>query len=220
MATIFFDYDGTLHDTMRIYGPAWRAGFEKLADEGVGEHLEFTDEWISKGLGLNLRDMWETMMPHIPKQYWKPTSKFILDKMNEMLERGEGSLFEGIPQALSELKGQGHTLVFLSNCEKAYMEQHARAYKLDAWIDAFFCAQDFPGKQKWEIYEEVAPRFEQPHIMVGDREKDMEVAQHGSCLGVGCLWGYGSAQELRAADTLCETPANLVPAINKLLALS
>ncbi len=217
MATIFFDYDGTLHDTMRIYAPAWREGFSKLAKEGVCDPPDVTDEWISKGLGLNVREMWETMMPHIPEKYWMPTSKYIMHVMDEMLEGGKGSLFVGIPEALSQLKADGHTLVFLSNCGTEYMQKHKEVYKLDAWIDYFYCAQDFPGKQKWEIYAEVAPQFERPHIMVGDRKKDMDVAKHSDCLGVGCLWGYGGAEELSCADVLCKSPDELVATIDKLL---
>ena len=252
MATIFFDYDGTLYDTMQIYGPAWRAGHAKLVEMGADEPREFSDEWISKGLGLNIREMWETRMPHVPEKYWMPVSKFVLNEMNKMVERGEGGLFEGIPEALSQLKADGHTLVFLSNCGVDYMRDHTRAYGLDKWIDYFYCAEDYPGAQKWEIYQHVARDYAdnlpRPHIMVGDRKKDMDVAVHSrlscdgesgtdninhgnaknataeeaiyprsTCAGVGCLWGYGGAEELTEADVLCKTPSDLPRVVNELV---
>jgi phosphoglycolate phosphatase len=50
--------------------------------------------------------------------------------------------------------------------------------------------------------------------MVGDREHDMRAARSNGVAALGTLWGYGSADELRAAGAhaLVEAPAD-VPAV-------
>ena len=42
--TVFFDFDGTLHDSMAIYGPAFRKAYAWLVSEGHMPPQEFTDE--------------------------------------------------------------------------------------------------------------------------------------------------------------------------------
>lgn len=45
--TVFFDYDGTLHDTMALYGPAFRAACAWLSKEGWLERRTYADADIA-----------------------------------------------------------------------------------------------------------------------------------------------------------------------------
>ena len=65
--TIFFDFDGTLHDSMAIYGPAFRAAYAWLVKEGYKEPQEFSDSWISQWLGFTV----EECGLHLPPIYQK-----------------------------------------------------------------------------------------------------------------------------------------------------
>ncbi len=51
--------------------------------------------------------------------------------------------------------------------------------------------------------------------MVGDRHVDMEAARAHGLRAVGVTWGFGTAEELRAAgaDVLVDTPAELPAAV-------
>ena len=48
--TVFFDYDGTLHDSMRLYGPAFRHVYAALVAEGWAEPRAFSDEERGRGM--------------------------------------------------------------------------------------------------------------------------------------------------------------------------
>ncbi len=58
-------------------------------------------------------------------------------------------------------------------------------------------------------------------VMIGDRDNDVRAARANGVRCVGCLWGYGGADELtRAGATLlCDRPDALPTAVGRLLGL-
>ena len=65
MKNLIFDYDGTLHETMRIYGPAFRKNYENLVSRGLAPAREFSDAEISGWLGFTAADMWNRFAPQL-----------------------------------------------------------------------------------------------------------------------------------------------------------
>ena len=65
--------------------------------------------------------------------------------------------------------------------------------------------KSFEGLEKWQIYRQICARYPKPHLMVGDRHHDQEVAVHGNIPFVGCTYGFGTADELSRADVLVST---------------
>lgn len=218
--TIFFDYDGTLHDTMRIYGPAFRRAIAWLETQGHLEHSEYTDEWISHWLGWTTRDMWTTFAPDLPENIWKEASHIVGAEMDRLSLEGKGALFEGIPQMLQKLKAEGYTLAFLSNCRHRYRDAHRGYFGLDHWFDHYHCAEDHPGLKKWEIYRKdcMDDAHPLPHIMVGDRFHDIEVATKNNLKSIGCEYGFGLEGELDAASICVSKPHEIPAAVKELLA--
>lgn len=215
--TVFFDYDGTLHDCMRLYGPAFRRAYQWLVDEGHAEPREFTDEWISRWLGWPVRAMRETFMPELPEPVWKHASLIVGEEMDRLLDAGEGALFPGVPQALDELVAAGFDLAVLSNCGTGYRDKHRSAFGLDRWFSAYYCAGAFPGLEKWQIYQEVCDRHTRPHVMVGDRFHDIEVADRAGIPSVGCRFGFGEPSELDRATVCVDSFSEIPDAIRRAL---
>ena len=113
--TIFFDYDGTLHDSMKLYSPALRKAYAWLVDQGIVEPQELRDEEICRWLGWQVEDMWTTFVPGIDEATWRTAAKMVADDMNKGLHAGKGALFPGVKEMLEELYVQGFELAFLSN---------------------------------------------------------------------------------------------------------
>lgn len=220
LGTIFFDYDGTLHDCMRIYGPAFRRAYAWLVEQGHMPARSFADSEISCWLGWEVRAMWEAFAPGLPESAWRPASRLVGQEMDRLLDAGKGALFPQVEPMLDTLRARGFKLAFLSNCGASYCAKHRRAFGLDRWFDSYYCAGDYPGLAKWEIYAQVAADKEvRPHVMVGDRFHDIEVAVRAGIPSVGCAWGFGAAEELSGATVVARFPQDVSAAVLEALSI-
>ena len=217
--TIFFDYDGTLHNSMLIYGPAFRKAYAWLVEQGYKEPREFSDDWISHWLGWTTVDMWTTFAPDLEENVWRQAAHIVGQEMDRLSSTGKGALFEGIPEALDTLKADGYTIAFLSNCRLKYRDAHRGYYNLDKWVSCYHCAEDFPGVPKWEIYQRVAGdgTHPYPHAMVGDRFHDIEVGTRAGIPTIGCLYGFGLEGELDTATITVDHPLQIPNAVKEIL---
>lgn len=215
--TIFFDFDGTLHDSMAIYGPAFRSAYAWLVEQGYKQPKEFSDEWISQWLGFTVEEMWTTFAPDLPEEVWRQAAAIVGREMDGRTECGEAQLFEGVAKSLDTLKQQGFDLAFLSNCRIAYCDVHRSNFDLDKWFCAYYCAEAFNDIPKWKIYQQVAANHTYPQVMVGDRFHDQEVAQNAHIPFVGCAYGFGREGELNQVDAWAYKPSDLPRAIEETL---
>ena len=109
--TILFDFDGTLHNTRRLYGQAFRCAYAMLVREGFAPEKTYTDEEVSIYLGMTAPDMWNTFMPSLPQEMKEKAGAVIGRELIEGIRRGEAVLYDGIRPALQVLKEQGHRLL-------------------------------------------------------------------------------------------------------------
>ena len=214
--TVFFDFDGTLHDSMAIYGPAFRKAYAWLVSEGHMPDQGFTDEWISQWLGWTTEAMWTTFAPELPETVWRRAAEIVGNEMDSLTEQGKARLFAGVPDMLTELCEAGYELAFLSNCRTRYCEVHRKMFGLDKWFDAYYCAEDYGDIPKWQIYQQVADRHAGPQVMVGDRFHDLEVAEKAGIPFVGCEYGFGKSGELDRASALVRSTDQIPEAVRRL----
>ena len=213
MPTAFIDYDGTLHNSMCVYGPAFRAGHALMVERGQAQPRTFSDDEIARWLGFTVEDMWAEFMPELPEEIWRDVSLYVGSEMDRLTDKGEARLYDGTLETLRALKDAGWTLVFLSNCGPGYRDKHFAAFGLGEVFDAAYCAADFPGLAKWQIYERVESDFPKPHVMVGDRFHDLEVATRAGIASVGCAYGYGAPDELASATAVINDIRDLPDAL-------
>lgn len=217
MPCIIFDYDGTLHNSMLTYAPAFRATMKQLADMGYLPQREYSDSDISYWLGFNSADMWSNFAPDLDPEIRERARVRLGEDMAQRVERGEGALFPHAQEVLTELKKRGYTLIFLSNCRIHYMERHRRVFGLDRWFDFFYCCEEFGFVPKYEIFRQIAPRHEGPFIVIGDRFHDIETAAENGLPSIGCGYGYGSHEELAKADVVVSDIRQIPDAADRLL---
>ena len=152
--TVFFDYDGTLHDSMHLYGPAFRRAYAALVTDGWAAPRTFSDEEIASWLGYSPAAMWASFMPELPEAIWQRASAAIGEEMRRLLAAGAGRLYPGAKAMLESLREEGCTLVFLSNCSGSYRDEHLAAFGLGGLFTGAWCAEDFEGLEKWQIYRD------------------------------------------------------------------
>lgn len=213
--TLIFDFDGTLHQTARIYIPAFRAARAALVAQGYPVRA-FADAEITSFLGLNIHDMWRSFLPQAPAEVQAKGARIIGSALDAALARGNAALYPGIPEALYALKRAGHTLVLLSNCRHSYGEAARARFGLDRWFSGYYFCEDYQNVPKEEIFPAISQAFPGPYLMIGDRTTDRRVAQTHGFGFVGCAYGYGTPEELAGANALCATASQIPQAIERL----
>ena len=93
-----------------------------------------------------------------------------------------------------------YVLVLLSNCSVSYMQAHKEYFGLHTLFAGFYPCERYHFIPKYEVFSFIKQAHPGNHIVVGDRFHDMEVAKHHHLPAVGCLYGYGAAEELACAD--------------------
>ena len=217
MKTVVFDFDGTIHDTKRLYGSAFRTAYEFLVNGGYAEPALYSDDDVSKYLGMTAPEMWQSFMPQLPPETREEAGAIIGREMNKGVLGGKAVMYSGIDEALTELKKRGCSLMILSNCRHSYMEAHRTALGLDKWVDDYFCGEDYGFIPKEDIFTLIMQKYpSRSFVMVGDRASDIAAGVKNGVPSVGCLYGFGSPEELAQASCTVSSPRGLVTAIEKL----
>ncbi len=208
---LIFDYDGTLHDCIRIYAPSFRRVYAWLVSGGHAPMRNFSDWEISRWLGWGAKDMWDSFMPDLSQDVRMQASRMVGENMLMEIRSGRASLYDGALETLETLLADGYRMVFLSNCRHDYMEAHREAFGLDSWFSGFYCAQDYGFIPKTEVFAHIEERFGDPSgdiseqfVAIGDRFHDMELAHVHGLRSIGCLYGFGEPGELDRATARVE----------------
>lgn len=192
--TIFFDFDGTIHETMYIYGPALDKAKEYL-DEHKIPHKGLERELYHTYLGYNADDMWKMVMGGNDPETIHYVSSIVGREMNLNLDRGLGRLYPKTEETLMELKKRGYTLVYISNARNRYYEKVKETYKLERFFDGFFTSEMYNELPKEEILKSVMNDYPAPYSIVGDRFFDMVGGKKNNMTTIFCNYGYGKSEE-------------------------
>jgi phosphoglycolate phosphatase len=124
--------------------------------------------------------------------------------------------YEGIPELLDTLTLRGIRLAILSNkpdeFTKVVVAKFLTRWKFESVVGS---KPSVPKKPDPKAALEIAAVLEIPSseiLFLGDSGIDMETASAANMYAVGVLWGFRTANELRAsgAKALLEKPADLV----------
>ena len=213
---LLFDYDGTLHNNIKIFAPAFRTAYAHLVSLGHAEPREFSDYDISHWTGYTETEMWAEFMPNLPQALQHEAGAMIESEMLHLLRTGGASLYDGVLEMLGTLCDADYRLIFLSNCMHNYMATHREQFGLDAWFTDFFCAEDYNFSPKHEVFPIIRQKHPGDYIVIGDRFHDMEVARIHGLKSIGCAYGYARPEELAHATVRVTSPADIVTAVDSL----
>lgn len=211
---IIFDYDGTLHNSIRIYGPAFRQAYSYLVKKGYAEERSWCDKEISRWLGFSSKDMWNNFMPNLSNEEKEKCSALIGTSMLQYIKEDKAELYPGAIETLEYLKDKGLNLIFLSNCKIQYMNEHRRAFSLDKYFSSFYCTEEFDFSPKYKIFNSIKEKYKGHFIVIGDRYQDIEIAKIHNLYSIGCEYGYGSKKELNEANIIIKDILDLRKIIN------
>lgn len=202
--TLFFDYDGTLHNGIKIYAPAFNAAYSFLVEKGLAAPKNLTEKEISCWLGFNPMDMWDKFMPGLDADTKSICINTISSVMKSLTEEGKAELYMGAEDVLEYLKGKGYKLIFISNCKNYFKDAHKKIFRLDRYFDDFITSEDFGFISKSEILALIKDNYLKEMAIIGDRMHDINAGKENGFLTIGCSYGYGNPEELKNADLLID----------------
>ena len=199
---LVFDYDGTLHETMRVYKPGIEGAVHWLRREhGIDVSIP-SDQRIQSWLGMNTADMWEDFMPGLSASLRQQAGKLVGEIMLGEIRAGHARWYPGVTWNLDSLKHEGYTMVVLSNCEREYAELNWEVFGMERWFDAFYDCASYGYIPKEEIMKLVAAHYVEKSsehkaefVVIGDRGSDYAAAQSVGAPFIWCAYGYGSREE-------------------------
>ena len=134
----------------------------------------------------------------------------------------EAVVYDGIKETLAELRAAGTRLFLCTAKPLVYAERILGHFDLDHHFEAAY--GDELGGRFQDKADLIAHILEHEKLeaddccMWGDRKHDVLAAGRHGMPTIGALWGYGGADELRAAGAaaLCEAPSQVPAAFNAL----
>ena len=205
---LIFDHDGTLHDSMYVFGPAVHSAEQWAREQGY-DIKTVDDKVIASCLGLNKIDMWNTFGYDVSSEAEEEMLKKVHEGVGRMLDAGAAKWFDGIEEMLTVLRSEGYHLVILSNCEKKLAEFYWNHFNMKKWFDKFYECETYDFAPKTEIIKIILKDYNEKGIMIGDRRMDLECARSGKVPFIGCSYGFGEKWELDGADAIAESPEQI-----------
>jgi phosphoglycolate phosphatase len=134
----------------------------------------------------------------------------------------EAVVYDGVKETLADLRAAGMRLFLCTAKPLVYAERILRYFDLEHHFDAAY-GDELGGRfqDKADLVAHIL-RIEGLEAadccMWGDRKHDVIAASRHGIPTIGALWGYGGADELRAAGAaaLCESPSQVPAAFRAL----
>ena len=214
--TLVFDYDGTIHNTMKIYESAFRETFAWLVENNYTKMQNISSERIAGWLGLNSKEMWNSFLPELPYELKEEASRRVGEAMIKQIVSHRAVWYPGAEEMLNELKNRGYTMLVLSNCKIAYREAHWKEFRMERWFTRYYDCESFAFAPKTEIITQVQREYPGPYIVIGDRKSDLECANACGSPFVGCAYGFGSEGELEGADAMAGDVKDILQCVEQI----
>ena len=205
---VLFDLDGTLTDSRPGILACFRFAFARLAETGGPSVSLPADEDLRFIVGPPLR---QSFARFADAAFNEPLMGYYLERY-QPIGAFENRVYDGVTEALDLIAADGVRLhVATSKNERdarAILDHFGLSHRFDSINGARL---DGSRSVKREIIgDTLAAHGLGPDdaAMIGDREFDMLGAKTVGVAAIGALWGYGSREELIAAeaDALASTP--------------
>ncbi|MFR8927326.1 HAD family hydrolase [Peptoniphilus senegalensis] len=197
--SIIFDFDGTLHNTLKIYYPAFSYGVEFLREHGFAKDFELNEKNVSRFLGEKPNFAYDFIADGADDSLKREVMALVGKKMDENIKNGVGELYEGTIKVLEELS-KNYNLYILSNCRESYLDLALDVYNIKKYFKKCFAAETYAFIPKDEIIKKERQNINEEIIFVGDRHHDMEAARKNNLKSIFCSYGFGNSEEGKDAN--------------------
>ncbi|MDO5026760.1 MAG: HAD family hydrolase [Tissierellia bacterium] len=212
---IIFDIDGTTLDTMETITFHINKALEKYGIEPVDT------SYTSSILGYSSVYLMEKVLEYRGVEYDQDKFKEILDTYHNSYQSQVTHLtkpYEGIIQALKDLREMGYILVALSNKPEHTLSVLFEEMDLYKYFD-FVRGQvdEDPRKPDPYMVNLILDKYsvdKEDAILIGDTEVDYETARNSQMDFIAVSWGFRSKKQLEELN-----PSHIVDDVKEMMAL-
>lgn len=197
--SIIFDFDGTLHNTIKIYYPAFSSGVEFLRNHGFAKDFELNEKNVAKFLGEKPNFAYDLIAKEADEKLKREVMSLVGKKMDENIKNGLGELYDDSIKVLEDLS-KNYDLYILSNCRESYLDSALDVYGIKKYFKKYFAAETYDFLPKEYIIKKERKNIREEIIFVGDRHHDIEAARINNLKSIFCSYGFGSYEEGKDAN--------------------
>ena len=208
--TVLFDLDGTLTDPKIGITRSFAYALERF---GIRRDPDTLTAVIGPPLKDSFIDLFGFSDVDAEKAVWVYREYFS--------ETGifENTLYDGIPELLSDLKTKGFRIAVASSKPTVFVNKILSHFGIDVYFDAVVGSElDGRRTDKKEIITEVFRLLDVEKsqvVMIGDRKYDIIGAGEFGIDSVGVLWGYALPGEFDGADHIVASVKELEEILTK-----
>ena len=191
---IVFDWDGTLMDSTATIVKSIQS-----AARDLGLPIPSRDA-ASHVIGLGLSEaMQKVLGPDVdPKYYPRMVERY---RYHYLTKDHELTLFDGVPELLTELSQQGYFLAVATGKSRVGLNRALDAAKLLSTFHATRCADETFSKPHPAMLQELTRELGQDMrrtVMIGDTTHDLMMAQNAGAAGIAVEYGAHPVDQLHA----------------------
>lgn len=193
---LMFDLDGTIADTIWSIREAVNMTLEHF--ERPERSYEEIREAIGNGASLLIR---RSFLPDDSDELVKEGLKYYDNVYGETYMHIDGC-YEGMSEALHNLKARGYTLAILSNKQDMYVKKISELLFPDGIISVSMGQTDLPKKPDPTVPLMIAKELgfcDSEVAFIGDSDVDIKTGINARMMTVGCSWGYRGRAVLEQA---------------------
>lgn len=199
---VLFDLDGTLTDP--------KVGITKSVQYALAKFdiIELDLSKLEFFIGPPLQHSFVEAYSFTSEQAWNAITHY----REYFKEQGiyENELYEGIKELLELLKSQGRDLFVATSKPEVFALSILTHFELDSYF-TYVCGSELDGTRsdKTEIIKFIIDKYHlnpMETVMIGDRKHDLIGAHNNNIHSIAVGFGYGTEEELRAAEPTHHTP--------------
>ena len=209
---IIFDLDGTIIDSF----PDIHESLNKALEKSGFPTITFEKFVAIAGYGpRNL--IKDSVDGEIPEQKFEETVALFNDTYTNC-GSPRTALYDGMAETLAELRRRGYILAVRTNKAQATADEISNRLLIDK-VDLVWGSTE--GRVIKPYAESVLPILRmydakpEDTFMVGDMKADIDTANNAGMKFIGCLWGYGTVESMKAsgAKVFANKPQDLLDII-------
>ena len=207
MATIIFDFDGTIADSFDYV--------TSFLERHVAKGRQLTTMERSALRGMTMAQM----AVHLGSPKWRLPLLFVIGRRVMGKAIYDVPIFEGIGKVIEQLHAEGHELMIVSSNNSRNIRKFLKQHHLYKYFTDLYGGAGFFGKRR--AIRSILRRNHVPArdaIYVGDESRDIEAAKAAEIRIIAVTWGFDQAEFLEIAQptAVANQPQDIVRVLEEL----